>query len=277
MTTEPAASAPTTRYRIQPSIGVGIGVVIVYMIISYGIQISSGIAYKDWFLNADNAYRAAVLPLAVCSVLLIAFLVVARWDMVWRDPGRLAMSVLMKSTLVLFVVAILARAAGIRWGDLPGDLVLAVALSSLLVGFAEETLFRGIFLRSLRTNGRAEGIAALWTAIGFGLFHLPNMFLGTGLQGSGQILLAALSGGTLYLFRRNFGFIVPAMIAHGLWDFSTFLDANFGTLILTGLAFVVTIAIAVIVFIVLIKLARNEHIAVTPRGIIGADTTQAAR
>ena len=275
MTTESAPSVPSTHYRIQPSVGVGIGVVLAYMIICFGIQISSGISYKDWFLNADNAYRTAVLPLAICSVLLIAFLLVARWDMVWRDPSRLAMSTLMKAVLIMFVVALVVRLAGIHWGDLPGDLVLAVALSSILVGFAEETLFRGIFLRCLRTNGRAEGVAALWTAIGFGLFHLPNVFLGSGLNGSFQIILAALSGGTLYLFRRNFGFIVPAMIAHGLWDFSTFLDANYGTLITTGLAFAITIAIAIIVLIILIKLARNEHIAVTPRGIISANTQPA--
>lgn len=270
MTTESAPSVPGTHYRIQPSVGVGIVVVLVYMAVSFGIQASSGIEYKDWFLNADNAYRAAVLPLVVCSVLLILFLLVARWDMVWRDPGRLTMSVLMKAALILFVVAILLRCAGIRWSDLPSDLVLAVAASSVLVGFAEETLFRGIFLRCLRTNGRAEGIAALWTAIGFGLFHLPNVFLGTGPGGLLQILLAALSGGTLYLIRRQFGFIIPAMIAHGIWDFSTFLDANFGTQLITLLSLVVTIVIAVIALIVLIQLARKEHVAVTPRGIIGA-------
>ena len=214
--------------------------------------------------------ETAVLPLAVCSILLIAFLVVARWDMIWRDPGRLTMSVLMKSALILFILAIVVRLAGIHWGDLPGDLVVAVAISSILVGFAEETLFRGIFLRCLRTNGRAEGIAALWTAVGFGLFHLPNVFMGTGPGGCRQIVLAALSGGTLYLIRRNFGFIVPAMIAHGVWDFSSFLDVNYGTLILSSVSLILTIVIAIIVLIVLINLARNEHVVVTPRGIITA-------
>jgi len=88
--------------------------------------------------------------------------------------------------------------------------------------------------------------------------------------------VAALSGGTLYLFRRNFGFIVPAMIAHGIWDFSGFLDTNFGTLLVSSAALVLTVVVAIIVLIVLIKLARNEHVAVTPRGIIGAANQPAA-
>ena len=75
------------------------------------------------------------------------------------------MSVLMKATLVMFVVAILARFVGIRWGDLPNGLLLAIVIGSTLVGFSERILFRGIFLRCLRSNGRAKGIAALCPAI----------------------------------------------------------------------------------------------------------------
>ena len=277
MTTESALPATDTRYRVQPSVGVGIGVALAYMVVCFGIQASSGIDYEDWFLTADNAYRAAVLPLAVCSVLLIAFLAWARWDIVWRDPGRLAMSGLMKAVLIMFAVAIVVRVVGIDWGEVPGDLLLAVILSSVLVGFAEEILFRGVFLRCMRTRGRAEGMAALWTAVGFGLFHLPNIFIGTGAKGLGQILLAGLSGGALYLFRRNFAFIVPAMIAHGLWDFSSFLDLNYGATATTALSFLLTAAIAVAVLVILIKLARHEHDVVTPQGIVGVGHSPSGR
>ena len=277
MSTEATESDASARYRVQPSISVGVGVVLAYMILGFSIQLSTGIDYKDWFDTADNAYRAAVIPLAASSILLIAFLSWARWDIVWRDPGRLVMTTLMKTILIMFVIVIVIRLVSNKWSDVPGDLLLAIVLSSILVGFAEETLFRGVFLRCMRTNGRAEGIAALWTAIGFGLFHLPNVFVGTGASGLGQIVLAALSGGTLYLFRRNFGFIVPAMIAHGLWDFSTFLEVNFGREVTGLVTFLVTIAIAIAALVVLIKLARNErNVAVTPRGIVTTATPSAA-
>ena len=42
-----------------------------------------------------------------------------------------------------------------------------------------------------------------------------------------QIVLAAVSGATLYAFRRYRGLVVTAMVAHGIWDMSLFLtDSN---------------------------------------------------
>lgn len=62
--------------------------------------------------------RAAVIPLAVGSVLLIAFLAIARWDMIWRDPGRLPMTTVMKVGIYFFIASILVRfvgSTGARW------------------------------------------------------------------------------------------------------------------------------------------------------------------
>jgi hypothetical protein len=61
------------------------------------------------------------------------------------------------------------------------------------------------------------------------LFHLPNIFMGIGLIGIFQIILAAFSGCILYVFRRKFGVLWPAMVAHGAWDSSTFLAGGFGS------------------------------------------------
>ena len=54
------------------------------------------------------------------------------------------------------------------------------------MGLAEELVFRGIVLRCLRTGNRPESTVALWTALAFGLFHLPNVFMGTGAAGLSQ-------------------------------------------------------------------------------------------
>ncbi len=120
------------------------------------------------------------------------------------------------------------RLVGIEWALVPGRLLLAIVAAGVLVGFAEEMMFRGIFLRGMRTGGRSESRAMLWTTLAFGALHLPNVFLGTGVAGLAQVPLAALTGVTLYLFRRGFAAIVPAMVAHGLWDISAFLDLNHG-------------------------------------------------
>jgi len=150
----------------------------------------------------------------------------------------------------------------------PGRLLLAIIAAGVLVGFAEEMMFRGIFLRGMRTGGRPEGWAMLWTTLAFGALHLPNVLLGTGLAGLAQVPLAALVGVTLYLFRRGFGAIVPAMVAHGLWDISTFLDLNHGTGGAHDMALYGTLGVALASLIALVVLMRHDRgVVVTPASI----------
>ena len=146
----------------------------------------------------------------------------------------------------------------------PGDLATGV-----LVGLAEELVFRGVVLRCLRTGNRPESWAALWTALGFGLFHLPNVFMGTGLGGLSQIVLAALSGYALYLFRRWHGLLWMAMVAHGAWDIAAFLSGNYAPGDLgpaLGLAMNLLVAAACVVALVR-SLRLDRGITVTPEGI----------
>ena len=95
------------------------------------------------------------------------------------------------------------------------------------MGFAEETLFRGIILRSLRTKMRAEFWVMLWSSLWFGFFHATNLANGSPLgQVVGQCLLASTAGVLLYFSPRWRGLLVLGMVAHGLWDMSVFLPAS---------------------------------------------------
>jgi hypothetical protein len=87
---------------------------------------------------------------------------------------------------------------------------------------------QGIFLRAMWEGARPGGQAALWTSITFGLFYLSDAFMGAGAAVILQVVLAAGDGVVLYVFRRAYGLIVVAMVAHGLWDISTFLDGVAG-------------------------------------------------
>ena len=240
--------------RARPSIAVAIALMIAYWIVSTAIQASAGIPYADWFKTGANAWRVGVASLAACTVLLVACVAMLRWDHLWRDPVKLPTTPLMTTCLWLWWAAIATRLVGVKWGEIPMDLLVPVVASGILVGFAEETLFRGFFLRGLREGGRPESSAAIWTAVAFGLFHLPNVFMGTGLIGLVQIVLAGLSGLLLYLFRRRYQSIVPAMVAHGTWDISTFLAGGYATewlnianiamqLVFVGLAIAVIVSI----------------------------------
>lgn len=256
-----------TRPRIAPSPRVGIAVVASYIVVVAGLQLATGIDYSDWFTTAENIYKAAVFPLCVGAIISVAFLFWARWDMIWRDPNRLPMSKFLWVPPILFSAAIIPRLIAIDWNAIAGELLVAVVLTSILVGFAEEVLFRGIFLRSMRTRGRPEAWCALWTAAAFGLFHIPNIFMGQGLFGIGQVLLAMLSGFTLYLFRRGFGLLVVAMVFHGLWDFSVFLDGDHGEGLLHDLSLpiILTVSIASVTALAMV-LRRDRTLVVTPAG-----------
>jgi hypothetical protein len=242
--------------------------IVAYIVLVFGLQLSSGIPYVDWVSTPANGLRTAVIPLALGSLLLIAFLAVARWDMIWRDPGRLPMTTVMKVAIYFFIASILVRLVGVDWGTVKAGLLLVTIGSGVLVGFAEETLFRGIFLRSMRTNGRTEAVAALWTAIAFGLFHLPNLIVGSGLTQLLQVVLAALSGATLYAFRRYRGLILTAMIAHGIWDMSAFLAGSDARDWLGAASLLFVLGGLVLGILVLVSVWRTDKATVvTPAGI----------
>jgi hypothetical protein len=263
----PDQTRTSARYRIAPAPWVGIVMVLLYIVVVFGLQLGTGIPYAEWTTTAANGLRAAVIPLAAGSLLLIVFLLIARWDIIWRDPGRLPMTTVMKVAMAFFVLCILVRVAGIQWGSVDRSVLLVVIASGVLVGFAEELLFRGVFLRSLRTNGRTEAVAALWTAIAFGLFHLPNLLV-SGPTQIAQILLAAASGATLYVFRRQRGLILTGMVAHGIWDMSTFLSITNGTDWLTLVGLLMALISFILGVLVLISIWRTDkNTVVTPEGI----------
>lgn len=199
-------------YRVRPTVVVGAAMIVLHTVVVFGLQFATGLSYNEWFATAENGVRAGLIPLGVGAVLLIAFLAYARWDMVWRDPERLPLSTGMKTALWFFLVAIVLRLVFASWGEIDLELLLVIVGAGILVGFAEETLFRGIVLRTLRTGGRSEARAVIWTSIAFGLFHLPNLLTGVGAIQVAQIVVAALTGGILYLWRRYRAFILPAMV-----------------------------------------------------------------
>lgn len=238
--------------RVRPAVAWAVAVWLAYAALTFVIQANTGVPYADWFKTGANAWRTAVASLVAGSLLLIGFLAWARWDHVMRDPVRLPTPRWMTALLWLWWALIAIRCAAVRWGDVPTDLLVPVLATGVLVGFAEETLFRGIVLRGLREGGRSEAWAALLTAVGFGLLHLPNAFLGTGLAGLAQVPIAGLSGALLYVFRRRFGSILPAMVAHGAWDISTFLAGSYAAewlspFTLLGLVLTVGTGLAVLV------------------------------
>jgi len=263
-TTTPSDTRPTATGLLAPSVAAGVAIWLAYTVVTVAVQLSAGVPYTEWFSTAANAWRVGVLSLVAGTLLLLGCLAAARWNHLWRDPLRLPTTRLMKTAMALWWLLILVRLAGVRWGDVPPALLAAIVASGVLVGFAEETLFRGFFLRALRAGGRTEGRAALWVAVCFGLFHLPNVFMGTGVVGLLQVVLAATSGAVLYVFRRHFGLLWPAMVAHGAWDISTFLAINYAQPWLPMVSLGLQPLVALLGIAILAGLVRHDEARVLP-------------
>ncbi|MCP9798360.1 CPBP family intramembrane glutamic endopeptidase [Cyanobium sp. Lug-B] len=266
---EPTAPQPTTRQttatagalapRLRPTMRLGVALWLAYSLLAGVLQFRTGIPYTDWFKTAGNAFATAVVPLTVGGLALLAFSRWCRWDHLWRDPVRLRCTGLMKLSMLAWMAMIALRLVGIRWSTVPPALLVAILAAGVGVGFAEELLFRGLFLRCLRQGGRSEATAAITTGVCFGLFHVPNMFMGMGWIGAIQVVLAALSGILLYVFRRYTGLIWPAMVAHGLWDISTFLAGGYAYPWLSAASLAAQGVFVVLGLLVYVGLSRSDR------------------
>jgi hypothetical protein len=257
--------AVPTRARVKPTVPVAFGVFVVYCVLFIGLMKASGFAYDHIFDTADGVWHGAVIPLVAGSVWLVLFLAYARWDHVFSDPRRLPMGFWFWVPPVLMLVAALLRFTGVSWGPFASGHLLAIVTAGVLVGFAEETLFRGIILRALRNGTRHEAAVVLLSSLWFGFFHLTNLITGSPLNAVlSQCVQASAFGIALYLARRARGLLVFGMIIHGLWDMSAFaagvhaVDGSALPLVSFGLS-VLAKLIAVIALIVIWR--RKETVS----------------
>jgi uncharacterized protein len=223
MASSDAVETPATP-RVKTTVPVALGVFIVYVVIFIGLMKASGVDYDDLVDTAGNTWRAVVLPLAGGAVFLALFAWWSGWDHIFTDPRRLSMGFWLWLPPALMVVIALLRFTAVDWNDFSGSHLAGVVVAGILVGFTEETLFRGVILRALRNGVRHEGEIALWTSLWFGFFHATNIITGQSVGSTlQQCVLASLFGIALFLARRARGLLIWGMVLHALWDMSSFL------------------------------------------------------
>ena len=219
-----AGTDVASRARVRVGVPAAAVVFVVYSVIFIGLWKQSGVQYADALDTADSTLQGPVRSLVAGSVWLVVFLLWARWDHVFTDWRRLRMGFWLWLPAGLMVVAFAMQFAGVSWGEFTGAHLMWIVVAAVLVGFAEETLFRGIILRALREGGRREGVVVLVSSLWFGLFHLTNLVTGSSVTSViQQVVIASMAGVALYLWRRGTGLLVAGMVIHGLWDMSSFL------------------------------------------------------
>src|SRR5690606_21391993 len=128
---------------------------------------------------------------------------------------------------VIVATPILLRIFGIDWGKNPVPVVMLALATGLLIGFVEELLYRGFAVKMLRDAGHGEWVVAALSSLFFAVSHSVNLFSGQSIKTVGPTVIYTFGFGVLmYLSLRSIGFLVGAMILHGLTDPTTFLASG---------------------------------------------------
>ena len=132
---------------------------------------------------------------------------------------------------LLWLLPMWVLSTGNLWGgvSLRYDAITSVmaVLSFLLVGVAEEIIFRGFLFNGMKKTGRLT-VAIVVSAITFGMGHIVNLLTGHATAETLVQMIFAVAWGFLFTFAYlKGGSLLPCIAIHGLIDaFSVFARDN---------------------------------------------------
>ena len=207
--------------RIRPRLWIGFAIWLGYAVLVFVIQKAGGIPFPEWGDSGLNLFFGAGLSLVIATILLAITTSLLGW---WRPAlfdavkSRHRWPIFVPILMALLLVVNLLSA---DWASFDGAF-LAASVVLILVGFTEEITTRGLLLVALRSR-LSEVWVWLISSCAFALMHYMNVLLGQGFAPTTQQVGAAFLAGTIfYILRRTSGSLIPAMLLHGLWDFSVF-------------------------------------------------------
>lgn len=209
--------------RTTPSARIGALTGLLYAPAFVGLLVWSGVAYPDIANDQDSVLRAVLVPQAILAVVLIGLVSWwGWWGPVLRDdrpaPGWL------KVIPILFGLAIVGglieNAAVLP--TLAPSLLAVTLVATLLVGFNEELVYRGIAVVGFRAS-LPEWQVWLFSSLLFAALHAWNAAAGQDLASTAvQVVMTFGIGSVLYLCRRASGTIIVPMLLHGFYDSISF-------------------------------------------------------
>lgn len=199
-----------------------LAVYVIWQAINTGIQVAG--TGPDAIDLLDLVQHGIALSLATAGLFLLVAVVLFRWVRevgLAQGPQRGSLRVIWPWLIFLALFAASALHSGLP----PASVTLFILANTMLVGWSEEVMFRGLWLRGLH---RSFGIwvAILGSSLIFGAMHVLNVFLTGDLNGAVvQATAAFLSGVFLAAVRLRTGSLWTGIVLHGLWDCGTFLVA----------------------------------------------------
>lgn len=217
----------------QRSIWLALAAVAVYVLLAAGLgSLLSGLVSDDQELAEFSLGH--FIPLTIAIIGLLLFLRWAGWgEDVWRERPTATLTPKrwwLVSIPVLVLLLPISQFGDVPWASRPIGYVLVIAAGTLMVGFGEELLIRGVLLTAVRAH-HGELVALLGTSFVFALAHIPGSIIaGASLATIAfQVSFLAAAGAAYYWVRRVTGRLWVAMLAHGFTDWVLYLASGAGT------------------------------------------------
>lgn len=216
--------------RVKPSALSAIAAILGYMVVVFSVWAAVGMEYDEVGDTVENVREGVVLAVALGAVyLVIVTTVLGWWKPAMREPRKVGSKWMWSIPVLLFIGAI-ANLATTKWGEIDGvaSYALWLAIGTLLVGFSEELLTRGLAIVGGRGSMHEKWVW-VFSGIIFGLLHVPNAFFGQSVSSTAlQVVFAFAVGLMYYVTRRLTGTLIVTMGLHAIWDFSVFIQDHSG-------------------------------------------------
>jgi membrane protease YdiL (CAAX protease family) len=200
---------------------VGIVVCVAYVAILLGLQKASGVRYDQITDSAETMRKGIVVPVAVCTALLVAFAAATgRLADAFTYAPRAA-SVWLWAVPAVIVLGIVLRLVRAPWSSAGAAYIGWALVGTALVGFSEELLVRGILVDLVQADDRAPVVVALITSVVFGLLHGANVVNGQDARTTAiQVVATTITGFALFACLAVSGTLWLPIALHFLYDFS---------------------------------------------------------
>jgi membrane protease YdiL (CAAX protease family) len=212
--------------RVKPSPLSAIVAILGYMVVVFTVWGAVGLKYDEVGDTLENVQKGVVLAVGLGAVYLaVVTTFLGWWKPAIHEPRKVG-STWMWSIPVLLLIGAVVNLATTKWGEIDGvaSYALWLAIGTLLIGFSEELLTRGLAIVGARGAMHEKWVWVFSGAI-FGLLHVPNAFFGQSVRDTVQQVVFAFGVGlTYYVTRRLAGTLIVTMALHAIWDYSVFIQ-----------------------------------------------------
>ena len=214
--------------RVKPNWVITILLTVIYMAIVGAVWAINDVDYNTVGDTTDNIVAGIIVPIGLGAIFLaVAASVLGWWRPALREVPRVGPRWLLLVPAI-YGVAALGGLLSVDFARVEGKYVLFLAIGTLLIGFSEEMLCRGLGLVGLR-GSLPEVWAWFFSCLIFGAIHTLNIAFGAEVGTTvAQIGPAFLAGTVFYVLRRNTGALIWAMLLHAFWDFNTLMASAYG-------------------------------------------------